>query len=174
MYYNNANFAKGDHMLNILKPNQVEDSIYDINLEALWSLGYHHMIIDVDNTITAWNQHQVNPTIKEWVSKAKATGFNICLLSNNSQLKVQKFASELGIIAAPKGGKPLAKAFQSALTALQGTANNTLVVGDQIFTDILGGNRTGLYTILVEPIDRNEFIGTRFTRIIERIITGRK
>jgi hypothetical protein len=161
-------------MRNILKPDQIAESIYDINLKALWDLGYHHMIIDIDNTITAWNQYHINPTLENWVRRTREMGFRICLLSNNTQQKVQQFASDLGVLAAPNRGKPLARAFRSALTALQGTPCDTLVIGDQIFTDILGGNRAGLYTILVDPIDAREFIGTKFTRLMERLLVGRR
>lgn len=161
-------------MLSILKPSQTAGSIYDINLGDLWNLGYHHMIIDIDNTITAWNQYHIHQKLKDWIQSARETGFHICLLSNGSQRKVQQFASNLGVMAAPKGGKPFARAFNSALAALQSTAGSTLIIGDQIFTDIAGGNRAGLYTILVDPIDANEFIGTRFNRLIERALTGRK
>ena len=87
---------------------------------------------------------------------------------------MQQFASELGVIAAPRGGKPSNRAFQSALNVLNAASSNTLVIGDQIFTDILGGNRAGLYTILVDPIDDKEFIGTRLTRLMERLIAGRR
>jgi HAD superfamily phosphatase (TIGR01668 family) len=161
-------------MRNILKPSQTAGSIYDINLKNLWNMGYHNMIIDIDNTITAWNQYHIHPKLESWIQSARDKGFHICLLSNNSQHRVQQFASQLGVIAAPTGGKPFARAFRSALTALQSTAGNTLVIGDQIFTDILGGNRAGLYTILVDPIDTNEFIGTRFTRLMERLFAGRR
>ena len=68
---------------------------------------------------------------------------------------------DLGVISSPVGGKPFPRAFRSALSALGASVKNTLVIGDQIFTDILGGNRIGLYTILVDPIDKREFIGTK-------------
>ena len=161
-------------MWRILKPRQMTATIYDINLQPLWDSGYQYMIIDVDNTITAWNNYQVSDELMNWIKDVKKIGFRICLLSNNQQNKIQEFASELGVIAAPKGGKPFSRAFQSALTALGAAANNTLVIGDQLFTDILGGNRAGLYSILVEPIDRNEFIGTRVVRFFEGLFTGRR
>ena len=158
----------------MLKPRQMAATIYDINLQPLWDSGYQYMIIDVDNTITAWNDYQASDKLINWITEVKKKGFRICLLSNNQQNKVQEFAMELGVIAAPKGGKPFSQAFQSALTALGADANNTLIIGDQLFTDILGGNRAGLYSILVEPIDRNEFIGTRVVRVLESLFTGRR
>ena len=160
-------------MRSMLKPRQAVATIFDIDLQPLWESGYKNLILDVDNTITAWNTYHVSDKLKKWVLKLKNTGFCICLLSNNNQGKVQQFASELGVIAAPRGGKPFPGAFQSAITALDADNSNTIIIGDQLFTDILGGNRAGLYTILVEPIDRKEFIGTRFVRILESLFTGR-
>lgn len=160
-------------MRSMLKPRQAVASIFDIDLQPLWESGYQNLILDVDNTITAWNTYHVSDKLKKWVLKQKNKGFGICLLSNNNQEKVQQFATELGVIAAPRGGKPLLGAFQSAITALDADHRNTLIIGDQLFTDILGGNRAGLYTILVEPIDKKEFIGTRFVRILESLFTGR-
>jgi len=158
----------------MLKPRQAVGSIYDIDLKSLWDSGYHNMIVDVDNTITPWNNYTANSSLEEWIQKAKSMGFRICLLSNSDPAKIKQFAIELGVIAAPKGGKPFTRAFQSALTALCSNKHNTLVIGDQIFTDVLGGNCAGLYTILVDPIDTREFIGTRFTRLMERLLAGRR
>jgi HAD superfamily phosphatase (TIGR01668 family) len=161
-------------MFHLLRPKQTVHSIYTIDLLRLWDKGYRHMIIDVDNTLTPWNDHHVSPGLDKWISSVKQIGFGICLLSNNHQKKVQDFATKLGVSAAPKGGKPLSRAFLRAMSILQGCSRDTLVIGDQIFTDILGGNRLGLYTILVEPITTEEFIGTKLARLLERRIAGRR
>lgn len=161
-------------MFTKLKPRLSLASIYDIDIQSFREAGYRHMILDMDNTITAWNDHRIDKSLKEWVWAVRNAGFRICLLSNNHKTKVDKFASKLEVLAAPKGGKPFAQAFHSALTVLDGSIGNTLVIGDQIFTDVLGGNLMGMYTILVDPIDRKEFIGTRFTRLMESLIAGRR
>ncbi len=161
-------------MLKALKPNLQLASIHDIDLIKLWHLGYRNIIIDVDNTITAWNRHQAGEEVVKWFNKARDLGFGICLLSNNSQSTIAGLASELGVLVSPKSGKPFSRAFKSALSALSATAENTVVIGDQIFTDILGGKRAGMYTILVDPIDKKEFIGTRLMRLLEKVIAGRK
>ncbi|HHT64889.1 MAG: YqeG family HAD IIIA-type phosphatase [Caldicoprobacterales bacterium] len=161
-------------MRSLLKPRQTHASIFDIDLRSYWDRGYQNIIIDVDNTITAWNHYKITPKLKEWISKAKDTGFHICLLSNSSQSKIRAFALELGVTYSPIGGKPFARGFYCALTELGATVQDTLVIGDQIFTDILGGNRAGMFTILVDPIDKREFIGTRLTRLMERLVAGRR
>jgi len=166
---------RGSKLLrSLLKPSQSHGSIFDINLKSLWNKGYKNIIIDVDNTMTAWNHYNITPKLKDWVLKAENIGFRICLLSNSNQAKIQQFAFDLGVISSPVGGKPFIRAFNSALAALGASVQNTLVIGDQIFTDILGGNRVGMYTILVDPINKKEFIGTKFTRLMEKLIAGRR
>ncbi|MGI6140494.1 MAG: YqeG family HAD IIIA-type phosphatase [Caldicoprobacterales bacterium] len=161
-------------MHSLLKPRQIHSSIFDINLMSLWNQGYQNIIIDVDNTMTAWNRYITTPKLKNWALIAKDIGFRICLLSNSNQSKVKQFALDLGVISSPVGGKPFPRAFRSALSALGASVKNTLVIGDQIFTDILGGNRIGLYTILVDPIDKREFIGTKLSRLMEQLVAGRR
>ncbi len=161
-------------MVNILKPNQSVASIYEIQMHVLMQKGYRHIILDMDNTLTPWNDHQVRPVLADWIATVKDLGYTVCLLSNNRQKKVQDFAAKLGVLAAPKGGKPSGRSFKRAISMMQGTGQDTMVIGDQVFTDILGGNLLGLYTILVDPITTSEFIGTRFTRLMERLIAGRR
>lgn len=161
-------------MGHLLKPDQTAASVYAIDMQALKDKGCRHLIVDIDNTLTPWNDHQINTDLTDWIEGVKAAGFSVCLLSNNQQKKVQDFAHRLGVSAAPKGGKPSNRAFEGALIVLQGTRQDTVVIGDQVFTDILGGNRAGLYTILVDPITSREFIGTRIARWLERMIAGRR
>ena len=78
------------------------------------------------------------------------------------------------VLYAHKGAKPFPGAFKVALEELDGCIDNTLIIGDQIFTDILGGNIMGIGTVLVDPISKKEFITTKFMRLLERILTGRK
>ena len=92
---------------NLLKPRQVHRSIYDINLKSLWDKGYRYIIIDVDNTLTAWNNYNISQRLLDWILLAKKTGFGICLLSNSSQSKIQEFASKLGVISSLPEASPL-------------------------------------------------------------------
>lgn len=133
--------------------------------------------MDLDNTITPWNSNTITPELAAWVKGARGLGFALCLLSNNGPRRVAAVAHPLGIPAVARAGKPLKHGFRQALARLGLTAPETAVVGDQLFTDILGGNRLGLYTIWVEPVSRREFIGTRFTRVLEaltvKVLTAR-
>lgn len=161
-------------MLKAIKPKIHLSSIYEIDLREFWLLGYRNMIIDVDNTITKWNNHVNDKRLKDWFILAKSIGFDICLLSNNRKTSIISLAKELEVLAVLNGGKPFRRGFDRALAAMSAKADTTLLIGDQIFTDILGGNKSGLYTILVDPISNKEFIGTKITRLIERIFGRRR
>lgn len=161
-------------MLKLFEPDQIEDSIYDIDLCKLLTQGFVNIIIDLDNTLVPWDQNMIPPELYQWIMSAKEMGFNVCILSNSKNKRIQHFASCLGVLAAPKRGKPLLRVFKSAMSVLKGNFHNTLVIGDQIFTDILGGNRMNLYTILVNPISSKEFFMTKISRILEKFILGRR
>jgi HAD superfamily phosphatase (TIGR01668 family) len=164
----------GVNILKIFEPDQIEDSIYDIDLCNLLSQGFVNIIIDLDNTMAPWDQDMVLPELNQWIISTKEMGFEICILSNSKNKRIRHFASGLGVFAAPKRGKPLLRAFKSAISILEGNHHNTLVIGDQIFTDILGGNRMNLYTILVNPISSKEFFMTKLSRLLEKFILGRR
>jgi HAD superfamily phosphatase (TIGR01668 family) len=157
-----------------LKPDMAVKNIFHISFNALVDRGIENIIIDLDNTIVPWGDQKIPSELYGWVKAAREKGLKLCILSNSSRERIQYFASRLGILAASKRGKPFLRAFKSALETLDGDHNNTAVVGDQIFTDILGGKRLKLYTILVEPISRREFLGTKAMRLLERIVANRR
>lgn len=158
-------------MFKILIPNESHDSIYDIDLTILHKNGYRNILIDVDNTITPWNSNEISNVLKQWIEKCQDVGFSVYLFSNGSSSRISKLASVLKVSAIPSGGKPFA--FKRALDHIKGEPENTVMVGDQIFTDIWGGNLKGLYTILVNPISTEEFWGTKFNRFLEKLIAKR-
>ncbi|PKM83469.1 MAG: YqeG family HAD IIIA-type phosphatase [Firmicutes bacterium HGW-Firmicutes-13] len=155
-------------MLNLLCPNVYLKSIYDLDLDKLKKNGIKGIITDLDNTLIAWNQNQMIPKLDQWFNELKKENFKICIVSNNSQERVNLFADSLNIPAIPKAEKPRRKAFRLALQELKIMPHEGAVIGDQVFTDVLGGNRMGLFTVLVLPVSEHEFIGTKFVRKVER------
>lgn len=161
-------------MKKLFIPTAEVKDIDAIDFKSLYNEGYENIILDVDNTIVPWNDHTATPDLREKIEAIKDIGFNICLLSNNnSKLRVETLARDLGILAVPEGIKPFSRGFKYALEKLEGDIDNTVVIGDQIFTDVLGGNIMGMTTILVQPISKNEFLTTKFMRFLERVLAGR-
>lgn len=162
-------------VLDSLRPREYVTSIYHIHLERLWQKGIRGIITDLDNTLVEWNSSIATEKLVAWLQEVQKMGFHICILSNNDALRVMSFARPLNIPALHKARKPRKRSFYTALSLLESQPEETAMIGDQLFTDILGGNRMGLYTILVEPVHPHEFIGTRFVRRIERrILEGQR
>ncbi len=159
--------------MNLLLPMKTYNTIFDIPLVQLYTFGIRGIIFDLDNTLTEWNNPELSLETISWLEDAKKMGFSMCFVSNNSDVRVREVADLVEIPFVARAGKPRRRSFRRAMDLMQTKPENTAVVGDQIFTDILGGNRLGLFTVLVSPISRKEFIGTRFVRLIEKIILKR-
>ncbi len=160
-------------MLSKLRPDKIVDSIYDIDLEELKRLNIKAVIADLDNTLVPWGSSSVEDVLHDWVSTLKAAGLKLAILSNNSPARVDAMSKTLDVAAVSKAIKPRRGGFRSIASHFGLTLSEVAVVGDQLFTDILGGNRTGMYTILVTPLSKHEFIGTRLIRRIERFFLRR-
>lgn len=155
-------------MRHILLPDLYVESIYHIDLENLKSRGIDTIITDLDNTLVPWVEDQVNPKLMDWLETLKQEGFKVCLVSNAVEKRIASFRAQMHLPGLSKAKKPLRGAFVQALGMLGSKPETTAMIGDQIFTDVLGGNRLGLYTILVVPMSKQEFIGTKFVRLFER------
>ncbi len=157
-------------MFTLLFPKQHLNSIFELNPRELHSLGIKGVIADMDNTLVPWNDRSVPPRLARWLAGLKDEGFRLCIVSNNTADNGAELARELDIPAFWYAIKPRRRAFRKALLEMDLSAKEVAVIGDQIFTDVLGGNRMGLYTILVTPISDKEFIWTKMMRQFERLV----
>lgn len=154
-------------MIEILQPRLFVRSIYDIDLDRLVHHGVRGMILDLDNTLVGWNEPQASDELRGWIKGVKARQLSTCIVSNNMGQRVEDFGRTIGVMTIAKAAKPRRASFRRAMRQMGTMPGTTAVVGDQIFTDILGGNRLQLYTILVQPISENEFWSTRLVRRVE-------
>lgn len=157
-------------MLKKLAPDLYVNSVQDLDLEALYAMGIRALITDLDNTLVSWDDPLPNTDLLAWLKRVKDKGFSVYIVSNNSPERVRKFAQAFGVPAISNAVKPRRRAFRLACEAMGVTVAETAVIGDQIFTDVLGGNRLGVYTILVSPVSTKEFIGTKVMRKLEGLI----
>lgn len=157
-------------MLKLLQPDLYVESFHHIDFDFLKEQGIKAICSDLDNTLVTWETDQANFELLDWLKRARAAGFELYLISNAVPKRFAHFTELLGVRGIGKAGKPRKRAFLRALRELKLPAEQVALVGDQIFTDVLGGNRVGLFTILVIPLSTKEFIGTRFMRQLERIV----
>lgn len=157
-------------MKRALKPDLYLKSVHDLDTALLAEKGISAIIIDIDNTLVPWDTKEPDEKVSQLVYSLLQKGFKICILSNNSKKRVEEFNKFLKLPAIYKAVKPSRNAFRRAIKLMDASPDNTAVIGDQLFTDILGGNRMGLYTVLVSPISDKEFLWTMLVRRIEKLV----
>lgn len=160
-------------MKNVFYPRQDVNTIYDIDFNHLYDQGYRGVIFDIDNTLVPYDQHHPSDENHSLFETLSTLGFQVCLISNNSKERVDGYNKALGMMAISNGLKPFRKNFIKATNEMALPPQKVIMVGDQIFTDVLGGNRAGLYTVLVTPIQKKEQFITAIKRGIERMVYNR-
>ena len=157
----------------ILYPNKYFNKVEEITIEFLQKNKLKALILDIDNTLIDYNKN-MSPDVIKWAKDLRGQGVKLYILSNtNHKEKVENVAKILDIPYRNLAKKPFKSGFLKVQKELGEKAENIGVVGDQIFTDIIGGNRCKMFTILVEPIDKKDFWYTAWKRPLENIIKKR-
>lgn len=155
---------------NLIIPNSYVKDVYTINYKGLYKKGYTNIIFDIDNTILPVNDKDVPLELIKLFKKLKEDNFNVCIVSNNNLERVLAVANKLDVLYLHEAKKPNKEAFDKALDILTSTVQDTVMVGDQMLTDIKGANAYGLYTVLVDPLDNKYDIKTGTSRFLQNIM----
>lgn len=154
----------------ILFPKTYIKSVKNIDIDFLNKNNIKAIILDVDNTLIDYYKNMPEGT-KEWCERLKNENIKFCIVSNsNKEQKVSNVAKTLNIPYIFFAKKPLKNGLKKAAKILKTDYENIAVVGDQIFTDVLGANRMKMYSILVEPILEKDLLITVLKRPIENFI----
>ena len=154
----------------LIYPNKYIKRVEEITIEMLQKNKIKALILDIDNTLIDYEEN-MEESVKQWAKDLKGQGTKLIILSNtNKKSKVEKVAKTLEIPYIYFAKKPLKSGFKKAKEQLKENEEHIAVVGDQIFTDIIGGNRCKMFTILVEPIKEKDFWYTAWKRPIENKI----
>ncbi|MHB9134137.1 MAG: YqeG family HAD IIIA-type phosphatase [Armatimonadota bacterium] len=159
-------------MFDRFRPHRLIRSLVEIDCSELAARGIRGVLLDLDNTLTAWRSTEIPPGVDEWLRVLQDAGLAACVVSNAATARrVQPVGDRLGLPWVTRACKPLVRGFNQGMQLLGTTPETTAMVGDQVFTDIYGGNRLGLYTILVEPYSPHEALVTKvIQRPLERLI----
>ena len=153
----------------MFRPTYVFNDVTEITPEFLKRKHIRGLILDLDNTLTTHNNPEPPQSSLEWIESMKRAGIKLMIVSNNNSARVTPFAERLGLPFVPNGAKPLPIGYIKA-REIMGLPNRELAaVGDQIFTDIMGGNLMGIRSIFVFPIEPETSLPFRFKRSIERL-----
>lgn len=151
-------------------PNEHVKSILDIGSKTLTKRGIKGIVTDLDNTLVAWDNPQATPELLAWLKEMKQAGITVTIVSNNNLDRVKAFSDPIDLPYIYKARKPMIRSFRRAIKDMGLKQDEIVVIGDQIMTDVLGGNRLGVYTILVVPVAKSDGFATRFNRQMERYI----
>ena len=157
-------------MLRTFYPDAYLKSVYDVDFVALKEKGYRAVLFDIDNTLVCHGA-PATPDIIDFFDRLRDMGYQAMVMSNNKEPRVKSFAEAVGGIGyVYKAGKPAKGAYLHCMEEMGTDIRNTLFVGDQLFTDVWGAKRCGIYSILVKPIDKHEEIQIVLKRLLERVV----
>ena len=150
-------------------PDEYLDSAYVIDYDRLYREGYRGLIYDIDNTLVPHGAPADDRAIALF-ERLHRIGFGYCLLSNNQIERVAPFANAIQARYIENAHKPSVRNYNRAMEILGTKTENTIFIGDQLFTDVYGAKRAGIRNILVKPIDPKEEIQIVLKRYLEKIV----
>lgn len=156
----------------VVMPDIFLHSIFDVKVELLNKLGVEALILDVDNTLRAWRSDAPVDGVLGWVHSMKSAGIKLVIASNNFRSRVEPFAKKLELDYVFFSCKPMPFGLNKAAKKLKVSREKIAVVGDQIFTDVFGGNLYGFKTLLVEPFFMEKTFSFKLKRWLEQRIIG--
>jgi len=150
-------------------PTVYAESAYTVDFKKYFDMGYRHIILDVDNTIVGHGAPCDEKAVG-FFDNLRSIGFDTCILSNNSEERVKPFADGVKSAFISHGKKPSSAGYIKAMELLGGNRDNTLFIGDQMFTDVFGANRSNIKSILVKPVGKDWEFQILLKRAGEKIV----
>lgn len=154
--------------MTLLKPTWLIKDITYLKPQDFKQANIHAILIDVDNTLIAWDKPYDNQGMKEWISTLKQQDMIVIAVSNNVTKHVEQVVKPFGIPFIANAKKPTCIGLKKAMAYSHVSLHSSVMIGDQLFTDVLAGNRLGIRTILVKPLGKKDLLPTRMIRFIER------
>lgn len=152
----------------LIKPHLQLNCVTDITPALLGERGIDTLILDVDNTLCVQKGARILPGVLEWLAEMRAAGIKLIILSNAMPSRMRGIAASFDLPFVGLGGKPLPFGYFRAMKRTKSKAKNTAIVGDQLFTDMMGGHLAGCQTLLVCPVELETALTLRLKRRLER------
>lgn len=161
--------------MSLVRPWRRERAITDVDVDELASSGVRCVLFDRDNTVVPRDTGVAPESVMDWICRVREAGIALCMVSNNfHSQQVEASAAELGCAVVHHAMKPAPFAVRRALAIVGVDASEAVLIGDQVFTDVMAGNLAGVRTILVEPQSTSDLWYTHIFRVFERAIGARR
>ncbi|MFC4452297.1 YqeG family HAD IIIA-type phosphatase [Deinococcus sonorensis] len=159
--------------MSLLRPRVILPDVYSITPEFMEQHGLKGLLLDLDNTLIPYGSYEERHEVMTWAADLRRGGYRLYLLSNATRERAAFWLERLGFEGVGMAAKPFPGHYRRGLQVMDLPARQVAMVGDQLFTDVLGGNLNGMFTIMVRPISDNALPHTRVTRRLERIVLKR-
>ena len=146
------------------------DKSIEVSADFLVDIGVKGIILDIDNTLEPYENDFPSEAVVLWLNSLRNNGIAVAFVSNNNKMRVERFNKNLGFPAFYKAGKPFKKNILLAMAKINTTCENTVLMGDQVFTDVWAAHNSGIRAILVPPINDKRDLLTKFKRWLEKPI----
>lgn len=161
--------------MSLVRPWRRERAITDVDVDELAASGVRCVLFDRDNTVVPRDTGMAPADVMDWICRVREAGIALCMVSNNfHSQQVEASAAELGCAVVHHAMKPAPFAVRRALALVGVEASEAVLIGDQVFTDVMAGNLAGVRTILVEPQSTSDLWYTHIFRVFERAIGARR
>lgn len=161
--------------MSLVRPWRRERAITDVDVDELAATGVRCVLFDRDNTVVPRDTGVAPESVMDWICRVREAGIALCMVSNNfHSQQVEASAAELGCAVVHHAMKPAPFAVRRALALVGVDASEAVLIGDQVFTDVMAGNLAGVRTILVEPQSTSDLWYTHIFRVFERAIGARR
>ena len=165
---------RSEGIMKLIKPDLSVERLTEIMMPYWYDKGVRCVLIDLDNTISPWRKSYITEDAYAMIADCRAIGITVVLFTNANAQRACEAAWKAGINYYAKANKPFPFVYRKAISELGFHARQVMTIGDQIFTDVLGGNLAGCVTVLTAPLSEVEFSGTRLLRFLEKWLAGRK
>lgn len=150
--------------INNYKPDFMIEAVYQLTAESLKAHDIRAVMVDLDNTLIAWNNPDGTPELRNWLSEMKENDIKIMVVSNNKYERVKRAVEKFDVAFIHRAMKPFATGINKALIKFDEKPEHVVMVGDQLMTDIRAAHRAGVRSILVQPLVKSDAWNTKFNR----------
>lgn len=157
-------------MIELYKPDMYKKDIYSIDYKKLKSYGIKCLLFDLDNTLVPYYKNKPTRKLKDFIERLKDMGFKVIIFSNSGKKRLSPFKNILEVDCSFSSRKPFQGKYKKVLKEYKYSQSEVAMIGDQIPTDVYGGNKMGIFTVLVKPISKSELVWTKINRLYEKRI----
>ncbi|MGT2959846.1 YqeG family HAD IIIA-type phosphatase [Streptococcus caballi] len=150
------------------RPTFVVEAVYDLKAEDLLRHGIRAVLVDLDNTLIAWNNPDGTPEVRAWLDAMTTADISVVVVSNNKHSRVERAVARFGVDFVSRAMKPFTRGIRIAMKRYGFEPEEVILVGDQLMTDIRASHRAGIKSVLVKPLVTSDAWNTKFNRWRER------